>query len=228
MGTELLVALLAGPITAGLVTAIGILEQRRVARDIEMRRKRLISAAHDQLAAVQIWESMKNASGKDSPAFSEKAEFIIESALNSILHAQTLPQQHAPIRERRDTRSPVWLIGRIDTNGAKVLRIFYYLTIGWTALELAVITDSIVNKSYGDVVPNLAAFIAVCLVPLFFFRWATLKYDHYRKNAIANKRREDPQRPIQPLPDPPPRPPHYPAGWYPPPVPGAGMNRMES
>jgi hypothetical protein len=226
-GTEVTVAILAGPITAGLVAAIGISEQRRAARDLEARRNKLVSSAHDQLAAVQIWESIKGANGSDSPEFSKKAESIISTALESLLQAQSMHQPQM-VRQRNKV-SEIWLIGSIDTAGGRMLRGLYYIAFAWmiSVFALGVIAAGFppYENVLGTLLGVLVIGIVTGLVPAFFFRWAALSYDRHRKLASSNRSGERGGRPRTPMQPPPPvhqRPPSPPAGWYPPPMPNPG------
>ncbi|NKY30003.1 DUF2975 domain-containing protein [Nocardia gamkensis] len=226
-GTEVTVAILAGPITAGLVAAIGISEQRRAARDLEARRNKLVSSAHDQLAAVQIWESIKGANGSDSPEFSKKAESIISTALESLLQAQSMHQPQM-VRERNKV-GDMWLIGSIESTGGRVLRNLYYIAFAWTISLFALGVLAAGMPPYEDVLGILLSFLVIIvatgLVPALVLRWAALSYDRHRKPASSNRSGErggQPRTPMQPPPSVHQRPPSGPAGWYPPPMPNPG------
>ncbi|MEU2120745.1 hypothetical protein [Nocardia niwae] len=231
--TELAVAILAGPVTAGLVAAIGIFEQRREARDLEVRRKNLVSSARDQLSAIQIWESMKAAQDGYPAEFSRKAESIIASALESLSQAQAMRQPEGVPRQNRV--GEMWLIGSIDTAGGKLLRGVYYVAFTWTIslFVLAVLVAGLppyVNP-LGNFFGLVLIGVATGLVPALFFRWAALAYDRHRRSTPSHHSgdsEQPPPAPIRPAPFPYQPPPGSAAGWYPPPMPGAGGVRRGS
>ncbi|WP_157106662.1 hypothetical protein [Nocardia arthritidis] len=221
--TEVAVAII-GPIATGLVAATGVLiQQWSLARDLEMRRRRQIGFAHDQLAAVQLLHSMRDT--RSNPGeLSRKIDYIIDAAMEGILQAQSMQQSSRRIREH-NLRRELWLIGIIRTGPGKIARAFYYASFIWTSyLIIGTVTALGYTSSFDVFVTFIFSAAILGAVPVFILRRITISIDQRRRAAILNKRRRTghpPHVPVRPPPFMQQQPPNPHPGLYPPPGPPA-------
>ncbi len=214
-GVPILIAVL-GPLVTGLVTAAGIaLERRRTEHDLEVRRLRLVELARNQIEAVQPLLNSPSADGVGTDS-RERANSIVVSALDSLLHAQALTRQEETLQQRAakvverhsgSVTSELLLRRPLRSPGARILRVIYYLAFTWGGLGLLFFGASVftlpgAGTDAASVVGFAVSFVLTGLLPVLLLRKAVLGCERRYSERKSTRHEVPPPPPPPPAPYP--------------------------